>query len=506
MTSLRLFRSGGAAATGSQKMLWASEAGVVVALAAAFALRRWDQIGPYPTGLDAGNWLAFGRGMFGDGKSTEGAYPPLVPFLAELCRVGGHAFDLLKGLAVASLLVPAAAMFAVTRPFLRPWFALPAAVIVAFARPFGEAAAFGGYPQNFALAFGLVSVVCAIVYARSGRRTPLLTAAVAMALAALAHHMYFVASMLWLAATLAAWAVLDRRGGFASIRPRLPLLAIPAAGAIAFLPTWLLIEQAGYSPPFNAGDASRWDSWKYATGGHALPWAVVLAASVAGLAASRSSERLRPLFLVGTTAMAVGITGFLVTGEGRLLALTFCGIALGVAVGLDAMRSRLAGSVLVGLPQGLVFSLVLLLPIADKQARDDFNYYRTIEPGAIGAARWLDRNAHGEAVVVGANSRGWPVGWWFEGLTGDARIVVGSDLRWVAFPAERDSARTAASFFVPGISLARVRELAAGAGVRYLVFSVRDWTGWEDWEEQPSTVYHSPTYRIIDIDASAPAR
>ena len=48
------------------------------------ALRRWMQMGAYPTGLDGAQWLALGRGLHGFGRATGGVYAPLTPALATL--------------------------------------------------------------------------------------------------------------------------------------------------------------------------------------------------------------------------------------------------------------------------------------------------------------------------------------------------------------------------------------------------------------------------------------
>ena len=502
MTSLRQFRSALPAVSRPRVALAAVEMVAVAGLATALATRRWDQMGALPTGLDAGNWLAFGRGMFGDGKSTAGAYPPLVPLLATLCRAAGETFDGLRVLAIASLLVPAFATYLVTRPAAGPWFAAGAAAIVAMARPFGEATAFGGYPQNLAAGFGLVAAGAGAAYLVDGRPRYALVAAAALALTALTHHLYFVFSVAWLGAVAALWVLPPGAGSLQRLRSRATLALAPAAGLAAFLPTWVLIARAGYSPPFNAAETSLWDSWEYATGGESWLWAAIAAVALAGIFAGARDPRARPLWLVAAGALAAGLGGFAATGEGRLLALVFFGVAGGVALAGHALNRRLAGTVLAGVPQALVLGLVFVVPYADDQAREDFAYYRTLEPGMIGAARWLDANAEDETAVVGASGRGWPMGWWFEGLTGDARIVVGSDLRWVAFSEERDNARLAREFFAFARTEAEVRALGEREGVRYLVFSTADWTGWQDWDAEPAFTYVSGTYRVLDLHAA----
>lgn len=491
--SLAVRRAGIAAAT--------FKGGVLVALAAALALRRWEQIGRFPTGLDAGNWLAFGRGMFGDGKSTAGAYPPLAPFLHDLLARTGDPFPGIKLLAIVSLLAPALAIYIVASRHVSWWFALGAGALLASSRPFSEPAAFGGYPQDLAAAFGIVAVSSGLAYLRSGRRAHLAVASGAMLLAALTHHLYFLASLLWFAACAGAWAVQAIRRDRQLIRSRLPVLIVPAAGVAGFVPTWVLIAKAGYAPPFNAAGVSFWDAWNYATGGEHLAWDICYLASIAGLLFAVRQPQHRQFALLGGSALLVGSAGFVATGEGRLFALVFIGMALGLAAGLEWARVRWSGTSLAGVPFALVLGAVFLVVSADAQASEDFSYYRTLEPGMADAALWLDTHTSGETVAVQANARGWPVGWWFEGLVSSDRVLVGSDERWLGFPEEREHARDVAALFEFGTPIDEIQRRAESLGIRYLVFSISDWTGWRTWTVQPAYVFDSPTYRIVDLSA-----
>jgi len=477
---------------------------VVVVLFAVLAVRRWDQIGHFPTGLDAGNWLAFGRGMFGDGKSTAGAYPPLVPLIHELLARTGDPFLGIRLLAIISLLAPALAVYFVASRFVSWWFALGAGALVASGRPFSEPAAFGGYPQDIAVAAGVIAVAGGLGYLRSGKLGLLALSSTALLLAALTHHLYFIACLAWLGASGAAWAVETLRTKPALLRARVPVLVAPAAGLAGFLPTWVLIERAGYSPPFNAAGVSAWEAWSYATGNEKLGWSICYAASIVGLGLAGRDNRLRPFASLGGGALAVGSAAFLATGEGRMFALVFIGMALCMAAGLEWARIRWSGSGLAGVPFALVFGAMFLVIGADRQASEDFAYYRTLEPGMADAANWLEANTAGESVAVQANARGWPVGWWFEGLVDSDRVLVGSDERWLGFPEEREHAREVADLFAFGLSLDQVRTRAEPLGVRYLAFSTSDWTGWRAWTVQPAYVFDSPTYRIVDLDALRP--
>jgi hypothetical protein len=96
----------------------------------------------------------------------------------------------------------------------------------------------------------------------------------------------------------------------------------------------------------------------------------------------------------------------------------------------------------------------------------------------------------------------WPVGWWFEGLT-DANVVVGSSLKWLAFPEERTNARLAAQFFDQKLTSAQVSDLGTRSRVDLLVFRKWDWIGWQAWleETQPSVsvVFDDGQFMVISL-------
>ena len=102
--------------------------------------------------------------------------------------------------------------------------------------------------------------------------------------------------------------------------------------------------------------------------------------------------------------------------------------------------------------------------------------------------------------------RGWPAGWWFEGLTA-ADIAVGSRTKWLAFPEERERALMADRFFAAGITSAEVRALAEETGTGWLVFRARDWIGWERWMDEQSpavaVAYDDGEFMIIDVRPDA---
>ena len=84
-------------------------------------------------------------------------------------------------------------------------------------------------------------------------------------------------------------------------------------------------------------------------------------------------------------------------------------------------------------------------------------------------------------MAVARNKESWPLGWWFEGLTG-AEILVGSDERWLGFPAEREAARIVNRFVDQPLTSAEVRALARQSGVELLVVKQADWPISRIWQ------------------------
>src|SRR5918995_7083623 len=136
------------------------------------AIRRWTLVGSFPPGLDGAQWLALGRGLDGQaiGRSTDGAYAPLTPLLASIAEsISGPLFAV-HLLAAASGLAVSFAIWFVARGALGPTWGLVVTAIIIPASALAEPMLFGGYPQQFALAAGIVALwaVCRYLAQRSG--------------------------------------------------------------------------------------------------------------------------------------------------------------------------------------------------------------------------------------------------------------------------------------------------------------------------------------------------
>ena len=198
---------------------------------------------------------------------------------------------------------------------------------------------------------------------------------------------------------------------------------------------------------------------------------------------------------------------FLATGEVRLLPPLLAGTTMGLGVGLRRLAEAWRGRAWAAAPVALGLALPLLLwPRADAAAGDYHRYYRVVDRSLLDAAAAIEselRPGDGR-VVVRHDRRGWPIGWWFEGLT-DAPIVVGSDQRWLGFPAEREAARLAGRFFDAPLSGAELAALAGEADVDLLVFRKWEWIGWQRWLEERDppvrVVYDDDRFMILEVKA-----
>src|SRR5215213_7370672 len=99
---------------------------------ALLGVRRWALVGPFPPGLDGAQWLALGRGLdaLSIGRSTEGAYAPLVPILAAITEPIVGPLSALCLLAAASGLAVSLAVWFVARAALGPVWGLTVTAIV----------------------------------------------------------------------------------------------------------------------------------------------------------------------------------------------------------------------------------------------------------------------------------------------------------------------------------------------------------------------------------------
>lgn len=437
--------------------------------------------------------MALGRDLLGGaGRSTAGAYPPLVPaMVGTLAELVGP-LDALRLVALGSYLAVVVVFAAIANDAFGWGLGLAAAATLAGATALAEPLAFGGYPQQVGLAATLAGAWAMARYLTLGRRRDLAGTTIALATAALAHHAYVAVALAGAGIVWLLW--LTTLPPPPVCRPRTLGAALTAiVAAAALLPTALAFRAAGYAPPLDTAGFGPAEAFRYATRESPLLWLAIVGGGAVGFAAVRGRCR-DAAWLAGAALALVGGAAFADTGEPRLVPPLLAGSVLGVGFGLrclwQAATERHAWSpTRRHLLRGSVGALAVALPLlvwrdGDRLAGEFFGYYRVADRSLVAAAAALGNDGDG-FTVVRHDRRGWPVGWWFEGLT-ETPIIVGADPRWLGFPAEREHAALAGRFFDRPLSGSELTALAAENNVDRLVFRKREWIGWQRWLEPPS--------------------
>lgn len=418
-----------------------------------------------PSGIDGGNWLAFGTfarpGM---------VYPPLVPsvFAVLVGLVGPVLATVVAG--VAATAVPAIAVLAILSWARRPVAGALSALAIVSSRSIGEIAAWGGYPQPIAIAGALVALVAATAWILAGSRSALAVFAVSMAGVVATSHLVAVP-------TAGAIAVILIGAGIASARASGRRIATAAGIAVlpflVLAPTYVaLFATLGSPGAGRAGDAERVLGFV---------WPVYLAILIAvplGLAllmwrrsrADSIGSRDLALMVAGSAAAVSWILAYLVSGEPRLLHDIGVLTIFGVAALVPVIRSAIGAMGVRRLLSSLTFAAVVILTATGLAAfPDQVAYYHVLSSDQFAAIEWLaGQSSTKPRTILAADERGVPVGWWVEGRVGQ-EVLFASDFRWLRFESERERAKSAnallyLSSFPDAASVTTVRK----AGVRFV--------------------------------------
>ena len=393
-----------------------------------------------PSGIDGGNWLAFGT--FGRPGMV---YPPLVPavFAALVAVIGAPLATAVAGAAATA--APAVAILAVLTWARHPAAGTLAAVAVVASRPIGEIAAWGGYPETTATAVALVALVALAAYLRDGSRVALGSFAVSVAAAVATSHLVAVPT---------AGAITLMLGGAAVAYRWRALRPIAVAAAFTILPfavlaptyTALFATLGGGGSGIQPADVERvlgpgWPAYLAVL--ILLPPGLALAGgrpSVVGTLSSRD----RVLGAAVSAAAITWVLAYVVSGEPRLLGemgvLALFGIAgfvpLTGAV-VDGARGRFA------LAAGAFVVVIALTATGLSAFPDQVAYYHVLTGDRFAAIEWLAANAPPKSrSILVADLGGVSVGWWTEGMVG-REVLFAADLRWLRFASERDRATLA---------------------------------------------------------------
>ena len=468
----------------------------------AIAARRWQQIGPFVSGIDPGNWLAFGRQLFGDGgKSTAGAYPPLVPVLLYVGQALVGPMLAAKILGIGSLVAVMIAAYVVSRHGMDTWFAVGVATTVGLSATITETVAWGGYPQNYAFAFLTLAALASARYLENGRRQHLLWTAASWSVVALAHHLYFVLSCIVVSLVWISWAIMLPPTR-AMVRRTVGLAVATFVACACFGPIFIDMRASGYAPHLNYSELGRWRAFDYAI--REAPWLWMIVLFVGLLHVGIGYRHRRSATWNVSAALVLGsLVMVAVTAESRLVSPLIMGASMGVGSVLQRLWIRSRGRAWHPLPLAAATALpTLLWPLTDARTTQVLEYYRVADQSLLNAAAFVDHNHREGLVVARQDQRGWPVGWWFEGLT-SAKIAVGGNARWIWFAQERANASLASLFFDHNRTGQQVVELARQEGVDLLVFRKWGWIGWQRWLEEADPVvevaYDDGEFMVLDV-------
>jgi hypothetical protein len=479
-----------------------------VAYLITIAALRWHAITSLaePSGLDTGNWLAFGNGILGShSRSASIVYPPTIPLATvAVVKIWGPLTGVEILETIASL-APAAGTYVLLRGRLGLRAALLAGLLAPAAST-GEAAAWGAYPQLVGL--GLLALVLwgvdQFVTTRRLRWAFITSAFLLLTLATsdLIGAAAVVIAPLFLALRVMQLSPSDRP----SRRELITALLIAVAPSLALVPIYaalagaVLKNETG-TRPNQLTLANLLPTLETLFQDSVELWALALVAAIFSPLVLLT-RRGRSLAADAVAILAPTAIALVALREIRLVYLL--PIAMVIAVGAwwtllqDPHRPfiwwSLRGSsrrrITIRLDSVLMTIMAVALVVESGTGIDAFQrqlrFYSTLNPGVVAGLQQLDRVASRNAVLaVGPAPRnGWPFGWWVEGLL-DRPTYYACDLQWLNQPDERRRATLANEMFSKQAGISGAIDLARANGIDYIVVA-REWNGYPEWASRGS--------------------
>ena len=394
-----------------------------------------------PSGIDGGNWLAFGS------FDRPGlAYPPVVPalFAALVWIFGAVTATAIAG--TVALIAPSLSVLSLLAWAGHARTGALAGLAVISSGAIGEVAAWGGYPQLLATAFMIIALTAAAHWHHGAGRASLLIFAGGFSSAVATSHLVALVGLAAVVLIIASATVLER----ASLRRAVAVGAIAVTPFLLLFSTYAaLVTLSGEPVVGQADDTQRvlgavWPVY------FAIVVSVPIALALTHLRPALAGE-LRPrdqaLLRAVTGAGVTWLLAYLVTREPRLLydlnVLAILGAAAAVPVVLSIVRST-GGRRLIA---AVAFGAIVATSATGMAAfPNHVAYYRVLSPDRFESIEWLAKNVPRKPhSIVVADVAGVAIGWWVEGLIGEETLYA-SDLRWLRFPSERDRARKANLF------------------------------------------------------------
>ncbi len=395
-----------------------------------------------PPGVDAGNWLAFGRELLGeDVKAADSAYPPILPVLVGITSKLVGPWMAAKFIGVFASVSAAIPLYLIAASSVGEGLAVVATIAFVGAGYRSEVFAFGGYPQLLAEAFLLLTMWAFIESVVRNNARLIILAALFGSLVIGTHHLtsiYLVISIVIAGVALLLQGVQVRH----VMKEILFLTVLTILFASPYYCIYHSMLAQLSSSPFNAQGWSLWtagETFSYIFRNSVGVWYALMGISalVVLLPIPKEGASLR---IVATTLLAGSILLFVCFGEVRFLQFLFAGITLGVSLFLAWARGLLPEMPLYRRHVPLVcFSVATAATVwgGILFTRQALPWYQVIDAPRLEALEWLRKATPRNSLIASTpTENGWAIGWWIEGFSG-RRTIIGSDARWMNFHQER---------------------------------------------------------------------
>jgi len=488
--------------------VWASHIGFL-GLLGAITFIRWRLLrgAQYPTGLDGGNWLAFGHAIFGEHlRSATLSYPPLVPVAAVVSERFLGTYGGLQALALVAAAAPAVGAYVLLYAWGLGWRAAVLATFLAVSAGTGEAMAWGGYPQLIGL--GILPVfILALDRFMTSRSLITVLAPSALLIVALATNEFIgpltaVVGLLYLIARYALLIVAKRGQSLRNVLLGVGLtvvLALPLAPLYLGLAAGIALNERLKAA---AGPAVQSARIGFSAATQDLPTFWVVAAALAVLAPLALVARRQRLALSSAVVLVPTVALLVTTGEIRLAYVIPLGIVLGLGAWWELAR-RLPGWGQRSINAAVVTCLAIDVVVGTQVFVVQKDYYTVLTPSLVqGFAELETRTTASQLVAVSPAAHDWPLGWWVEGAVHRPTIYAGDPI-WLTYGDEKARNSVAKWIFGAGTTPQGTEHMARDAGAAY-IFVDKDWDGYLDWIQQRQNldpgmvVYENRSVMIID--------
>lgn len=462
---------------------------VALGVVALRALILLDQ--PGPSGIDGGNWLAFGHALIGNRvRSSEIVYPPLVPVLTLLATTLLGPTAGLNLLASVASIAPASGVFAALRYAGGGWTAVLASGPLLASTSVGEAAAWGGYPQLFALGLMIAFIAAVDRVMRWPDTAAVIVAGVLLFLALAASHLFAAMVVAGGAITVVLHVLFIRDPAYRSHHVRsVKRLAAASAPCVLLAPLYLHLARTVLdtfsSRPVGdrIGGRSLVSAAEFVYRDFPLYWrgAAVLAVLAPVLLWPR---RMTRSWMVTTTSVMSAVFVLAAFREARFAYALPVVASLGVGawlrdVSASASHNVVARGVAVAACVIAATAVVWNVPAGLRMFEGQRDFYRVVTPDVLAALAWLERESDPNTTVAVNSVLDSPAGWWVEGVARRPTFTA-SDLKWLNFEDERRRARVANGIFVDLYPTAATLDRARDAGAD-LVFMFKKSERFRAW-------------------------